>query len=321
MQNLENTPPGAKPIAVLGRGQIGRAVVARLAADGQPVRWLSRGRPETLPAGVEHHSLDVRDEQAVKRALVGTQAVIAAINPSVYDAEVWARELPPMHDGLIAGALGAGVRLVLLDALYLHGTTHGPLAPHTPRTPETAKGAIRLALAERLEAAQRDRGLRAVVLRAPDFWGPGLSSALLTDEGIAALRRGGRMLLLGDPDAPHAFAHRDDVVDALITLAHAEDGVEGEVFHAPSLHVAPRVLVETLARALGVPARIFVAPRWFLRLGGLFSPSVRGLVEMLPQWEAPYLVDDSAYTSRFGRSATSLEAGVAALASAAHASP
>jgi nucleoside-diphosphate-sugar epimerase len=137
-----------------------------------------------------------------------------------------------------------------------------------------------------------------------------LSAALLTEAGLEDLKRGKRPFLLGDPDQPHAFSHRDDVVEALINLALASDDVEGRVFHAPVMHVTPRQLVNAFARAYGVTPKPFVAPRWLLRLLGLFSRTTRGMVEMLPQWQAPYLVDDSAYCGRFGARATTLDEGL-----------
>lgn len=124
-----------------------------------------------------------------------------------------------------------------------------------------------------------------------------------------------RPLLIGDPDQPHAFSQRDDVVSALVNLALAEPDVEGRVYHAPVLHVAPRKLVSALSRALGVPVRPLVTPAWLLRLLGLFSKPTAGLVEMLPQWQRPCLVDDRAYCERFSARALSLDEGIAQLAS------
>ena len=34
------------------------------------------------------------------------------------------------------------------------------------------------------------------------------------------------------------------------------------------------------------------------------------MIEMLPQWEQPYLVDDASYTSRFGVRAIQLHEGI-----------
>ncbi|HEX6240607.1 MAG TPA: NAD-dependent epimerase/dehydratase family protein [Polyangiales bacterium] len=300
-------------IVVVGAGQIGTPVVERLAREGHRVTWLSRSAPRHIPEGARHVSLDVTDPVALAQAAQGARAVIAAVNPSVYDARVWSETLPKLHAGLIAGVARIGARLVLLDALYLYAIDQGPLSPETPQIPATIKGKIRKQASDLVREAQQRGELRATVLRASDFWGPGLSAALLTEAGLAQLKANKRPFLLGDPNQPHAFSHRDDVVDALINLAFADDDVEGRVFHAPVIHVAPRQLVGAVAKALEVSARPFVAPRWLLRLVGLFSPTTGGMVEMLPQWQMPYLVDDSAYRQRFGRRAISLEQGVAAL--------
>jgi len=303
-------------IAVIGAGQIGTPVVERLVERGIRVTWISRTRPRTVPAGVEHKSVDATDAHALARAIAGSQAMIAAVNPATYDAKVWRETLPPLQRGLIEAAAKAEVRLVVLDALYLYALDRGPLSPETPALPATKKGQVRKQIADMLTEAQASRGVRATVLRASDFWGPDLSAALLTRDGIAGLKRGKRPFLLGDPDQPHAFSHRDDVVSALVSLALAEADVEGRVFHAPVLHIAPRTLVSTLARALGVRVEPLVTPGWLLRLLGLFSKQMAGLVEMLPQWQAPYLVDDRDYCDRFGVRAVSLDEGIAQLARA-----
>lgn len=302
---------GTGSVVVVGAGQIGRPLVARLVAAGADVRWVSRTRPAFVPHGAQHHALDACDAEALAQVAQGARAIIAAVNPAVYDAALWARALPPLIHGLVGAALRADVRLVLLDALYLYSLAHGPLSPATPRAPLTEKGRIRLALYERVAAARAAEGLRAVVLRASDFWGPGLTGALLPEAGLHALARGKAPTLLGDPDAQHAFSYRDDVVDALVRLAYAERDVEGADLHAPVIHVAPRALVLAHAAALGVRVSPGAAPRWVVRAAGLFSPMMRGLVEMLPQWEAPYLVDDTSYTARFGVHATELADGVA----------
>jgi nucleoside-diphosphate-sugar epimerase len=175
-------------------------------------------------------------------------------------------------------------------------------------------------IAELYSEAQRSGHLRAVIFRASDFWGPELTGALLTRDALAGLKRGKRPILIGNPDAPHAFTHRDDVVRGLIKLAFAGDDVEGRVLHAPVIHVTQRELVQGYARALRVKVRPMVAPRWLVRLLGLFSKSTRGMVEMLPQWERPYLVDDSSYTKRFGVRAIALDEGVSSMVRPAQAS-
>ncbi|MFM2420779.1 MAG: hypothetical protein RL385_5502, partial [Pseudomonadota bacterium] len=107
-------------IVVIGRGQIGTPLVSALLAQGHAVTWLSRSAPSAVPVGVTHHALDACDPVAVEVAARGARAVIAAVNPAVYDAAVWARELPPLFRGIALGTRRAGARLVMLDALYAY---------------------------------------------------------------------------------------------------------------------------------------------------------------------------------------------------------
>lgn len=284
----------SKHIAVVGAGQIGGALVRRLLEQGHAVRWLSRSMPKAVPSGAEFTVVDVRDGDALAAALGTAEVMIVAINPSVYDAKVWAESLPPMHRGLIAAAQKSGIRVVILDALYQYALDRGPLAPNTPQLPATKKGQVRKALVELWDQS----GVRPTRLCASDFWGPGLSRSLLTDSALDGLKDGKSVFVVGNPDAPHAFSHVDDVVDGLINLAVTHD-VAGLTFHAPVVHLTPRQLVALAAGSVGISGKVRRTPAWLLSIIGVFDKNVAGLVEMLPQWTKPYLVDDTAYRLRF----------------------
>jgi len=297
-------------IVVAGAGQIGTPVVERLVAEGHEVVWVSRSKPGRIPAGARHVALDAQRGEEVAKVATGARAIIAAVNPPIYDAAVWKETLVPLNAGLIDAARRSGARLVLLDSLYMYALDHGPLRPTTPQEPVSEKGKIRKALADILVAAQRE-GVRAVSLRASDFLGQDLDRSLLSPSAIDRIKRGKSPLLIGDPDVLHAFSMRDDVVDGLVRLAFAEDDVEGQVFHAPVVHETTRNLVEREAQKHGAHVKAWALPAWLLHVAGLFDRNTRGLVEMLPQWTAPYLVDDSSYRERFPAPARSEMAGSA----------
>lgn len=285
-------------LVVVGAGQIGTPVVERLAREGHEVIWVSRSKPSRIQSGATHVTLDAQRGAELAKLATGARAITAAVNPPIYDATVWKAQLMPLTAGLIGGARLSGSRLVLLDGHYMYALDRGPLSPTTPQAPGTEKGKIRKAIADMITAAQH-QGVRAVSLRALDFLGPNLARSLLSPSAIDRIKRGKSPIVVGDPDAPHAFSMRDDVVDALIQLAFAESDVEGQVFHAPVVHETTRNLVEREARAQGTTVKLRVMPSWFVRIAGLFDRNMRGLVEMLPQWSAPYLVDDSSYRKRF----------------------
>jgi nucleoside-diphosphate-sugar epimerase len=307
----------ADSFLVIGAGQIGTPLAARLAALGHAVKMGSRKRPALVPAGVTHVTLDAADGAAVALAAAGARAVILAINPPLYDADAWARSLPPALAGAIEGAGNAGARLVVLENLYLYTLNDGPLSPSTRQVPGSKKGAVRKQLADTLVAAHAAGKVKAVSLRPSDFWGPDLTGAIIAKDVIDKIRAGKRPDAIGDVNAPHAFSHRDDVITALINLATASDDVLGQTWHAPVLHVSQAELLGAIAKAFGRDVKPRSAPKLLFVIGAWFSPLFKGLLEMLPQWEQPYRVDDSAYCKRFGVKAVTLEDGVRQLVSSA----
>ncbi len=100
-----------------GTGYLGKVVVERLVGVGERVRVLSR-REAASRDGVEIATGDVRDPDAVARAMVGVRVVVSAVHGFVEDP----RGID--HDGnanLVAAARAAGVEHFVL--LSVHGAS------------------------------------------------------------------------------------------------------------------------------------------------------------------------------------------------------
>lgn len=308
---------GAALHVVFGAGQVGAGLARELQAQGFRVR-VARRSARGVPEGVELAVGDARDPVFATRAAEGASVVYHCMNPSAYTGDAWEAELPAQGEALIAASRAAGARLVVLDNLYGYGEVQGALREDTPLRAIGRKGRVRVRWAERLTRAGQEEGLRYVVGRAGDFFGPGTTDqALLSEQVVAGLVSGKRPWLIGDPAAPHAFSWVPDVVRGLASLGTAEADVEGRVFHLPVVEVAPGALVERLSQALGVTTRHRHAGRTLLRLLSPFVPFFGEVLETLYQWERPFLVDDQAFLTRFARQRTSVEEAVAVLAARA----
>jgi nucleoside-diphosphate-sugar epimerase len=238
------------------------------------------------------------------------------MNPP-YDVKVWARELPRIADALIAGAGRAGVRLVVLDNLYLLGKPNGRrLDEDSPVTPASRKGEIRARIAERFAAAHGRGDVRVVTGRASDFYGPGGVGTHFGDVfWPKALKEGVGPLLL-NPDTPHTYHYTHDVAAGLAALGTAPDDVTGRWWMLPCAPAeTSRAMVERFSAALGRPIRIQRMPRPLVGLAGLIVPIVREIAEMMYQWDEPFVADDRRFRERFGAAAqvTPLEAGAPAM--------
>jgi nucleoside-diphosphate-sugar epimerase len=61
---------------------------------------------------------------------------------------------------------------------------------------------------------------------------------------------------------------------------------------------------------VGKPARIQVAPKIVLRVMGIFNPGMREMIEMLYEFEEPFVVDHSKFEAAFGVHATPLKEAI-----------
>ena len=96
-------------------------------------------------------------------------------------------------------------------------------------------------------------------------------------------------------------------VGVLVTLGEDSRAL-GQVWHLPNAEtLTTRQFIQRIARHAGMPVRVERTPRLVLSVVGLFNPTVRELVEMLYEFEEPFVVDDSKYVRTFGPGATPLD--------------
>ncbi len=201
---------GAPTVLVAGgTGTLGRLVVGRLAARGLRVRVLTRDPARARPlegAGVEVATGDVRDAEAVARAMAGVRTVVSAMHGFVGpdaggpEAVDWRGNL-----NLIRAASAAGAEhLVLLSA--------------QGASPDHPMELYRMKL--RAEEALRASGLAWTILRASAFmetW------AMLVGE---PLLRTGKTTLFGRGRNPLNFVSAHDVA-AFVELAVTDPAMRG----------------------------------------------------------------------------------------------
>jgi nucleoside-diphosphate-sugar epimerase len=178
-----------------------------------------------------------------------------------------------------------------------------------PDRPVGAKARVRAAAAGLLRAAHRDGALPMAIVRAPDFFGPHVEQSALGRRQFAAAVAGRPVPILGDPDQPHAFCYLDDLAAAMVTVAERPDAW-GETWHAPC--PPPVTQAKALATIAGRRVAVRRASRPMLTLGGLVSPALRELKEIVYQFDRPFEVDCRRIADRLGLVATPFETAITA---------
>ncbi len=297
------TPPktrdmGAAPLSVVfgAGGPVGNTLVSRLAARGERVRAVNRSGRAAVPAGVERVRADATDPGRAREACRGAAVVYHTACPPYPQ---WRHGLAPIMAGIIDAAAHAGAELVYADNLYAYGPVDGPLTEDLPLAAEGPKGLARAEASRMLIEAHHRGDVRATIGRSSDFYGPGVTLSAVGAQVFGRALAGKPAQLIGDVDTLHTYTYVEDFADGLLTLA-GEPQALGRAWHIPSAEpVTTRQLVTWVFEQLDREPRISVAPRWLLRLLGLFRPMMRELQETAYQFERPFVMDTSRFEERF----------------------
>lgn len=289
---------------ILGTGQLGLAIMDELVAAGLPVKLVNRsGRVnEPLPAGVILETADATHPDEVAQVTAGAEVVFFCMQPAYHQ---WPEKFPPLAASIIDGVARNGARLVFGDNLYMYGPTNGqPIHEDLPYAAETRKGKARAQVANLLLAAH-DAGKIAVTIgRASDFYGPRVTDSMAGAMLFEAALQGKTVNLTGNLNLPHTITYIRDFARALVTLSEHEVAY-GRTWHIPSAETVTQAQFIKLVEAeIGRPIRVRTAGKWILRLIGLFNPAAGEVVEMLYEFNEPFVVDHSQYAAVFGAAVT-----------------
>ncbi|MEH6375398.1 NAD-dependent epimerase/dehydratase family protein [Streptomyces sp. KLMMK] len=295
---------------VVGFGPAGAATARLLAERGHAVRVVTKSGRSPEP-GIEHVALDAADGGRLAEAARGASAIFSCAAPPYHR---WASDWPPLASSLCAAAEATGAVLVMLGNLYGYGPVAGPLTEQLPLAATGPKGKARAAVWEQARKLHEQGRIKAVEVRASDFFGPGVTDGgHLAARVVPGLLRGKPVSVLGDPDAPHSWTYLPDVARALAEVA-GEERAWGRAWHAPTEPpLSTREMTTRLAAEAGSgPAAVRRLSPAVLGVASLFSPLLRELKEIRYQFDRPFVTDSSAYEAAFTVRATPVEEQVKA---------
>lgn len=295
---------------VLGTGAIGRAVADELIRRGESVRMINRsGQLQEAPPGAEIVAADLYDPLEVKRVAGEAKVVYQSAQPQYHE---WPSKFPPLQKSIVDGLAGTGAKLVIAENLYMYGDTDGRvLTEDLPFKAHTRKGAVRAALSEAALAAHREGKLRVTLGRGSDYFGPWGTDSSMGSAVFHRLVQGKTAQVAGSATQPHTHTYIGDFGKALVILGERAEA-DGQAWHVPN--DAPRTtqgeLIQMAANEAGVAAKVQTAGRLMLSLLGWFIPDLKESVEMLYEFEKPFVVDSSKFERAFGMKATPLAQAV-----------
>jgi nucleoside-diphosphate-sugar epimerase len=153
--------------------------------------------------------------------------------------------------------------------------------------------------------------LQALIVRAADFYGPGATLSLTHATVFERLKAQKTPQWVGDPQKLHTFTYTPDAGQSVAVLGNTPTAF-GQTWHALTSPepITGEGFVRMACDLAGRPYKLQVAPRWMLRLMGLFVSVLRENMEMLYQFEHDYRFDSSKIAQTFDLTATSYSKGI-----------
>ena len=216
---------------VLGSGGfVGRHLTARLAADGWEVVGTVR------PGSTGGVPVDLADAAALTEVVRDADPDVAfhlaaARRRGTTDERADTATVNTLSGLHLVEALGQRCRAVVrLGSSTEYAAVDGPMDEHAPLRPRGFFGATKAAGSLLLAAAAAERGLRSAVLRAFQVYGPHDHPTRFVPAVLRAAREGS-VLPLTAAGQRRDWVHVDDVVDACVRAASADDLPHAELLN------------------------------------------------------------------------------------------
>ncbi len=295
---------------ILGaNGVIAHELSRALATSSPAIRQVSRN-PQKVNPEDETVVTNLLDAQATTKAVSGSEVVYLVVGLK-YDTSIWQEQWPKVMRNVINACKHHDARLVFFDNVYSYGRVDGLMTEDTPFNPISKKGEVRAKVATMLLDEMRNGNLQAMIARAADFYGPNAVNSFSHATVFARLKAGKTPQWIGNPNAIHTFTYTPDTGRALVALGRSPEAY-GQTWHLPTTKelLTGADFARLACELAGQPDKLQVAPRWMLRLMGIFVPMLRENDEMMYQFEYDYRFDSSKIESEFGLQATPYRQGI-----------
>ncbi len=296
---------------ILGAGgAIGSDLAKELTAYTNQIRLVSRN-PVKINEGDQLVSADLTNRTQVFEAVKGSEIVYITVG-FPYKAIVWDQVWPAFMRNVIDACKENKAKLVFFDNVYLYDPEQIPhMTEETPVNPSSKKGKIRAHIARMLMDEVEQGKIKALIARAADFYGPGISNSVIQEAVYKNLKAGKRANWFCTLDKVHSCTFTPDAAKATAILGN-DDKAYGQAWHLPTAGdpLTGKEWIEAFAKEMNVQPKSMVAGKFMIRIMGLFNSIMKEFVEMLYQYDRDYVFDSSKFERAYQFKPTPYKDGI-----------
>lgn len=296
---------------ILGsNGQIGHELAKELYENyTKEIRLVSR-KPQKIHDSDELVSADLLDFNETNNAISGSDIVYFTVGLPM-DSEMWMKQFSKILDNVIEACKIHQSKLVFFDNTYMYPKTSAIQYENTIFSPNGKKSLVRAQLADKIIKEMEANELKAVVCRAPEFYGPEKTQSI-TNTMIFQNIKAKRKLKIPISDSTlRTLIWTPDASRAMALIGNTDDAY-GQTWHLPCdrsltykemINIADKIENEKLSYS--------IIKLWKFKIGSLFNKNAKELLELLPRYEVDNLFNSDKFKKRFPSfPVTSFESGI-----------
>jgi nucleoside-diphosphate-sugar epimerase len=295
---------------ILGSGgAIGKDLAKELNTISGKIRLASRS-PQKINIDDELIVCDLTKPDDVNNAVKGCEVAYLTVGLS-YRLKTWQQQWPVVMKNTISACKLHHVKLVFFDNIYMYNPNKlNPMTEDTEVSPVSKKGKVRAKIAQMILDEIKSGNLKAMIVRAADFYGPGIKNSVLNEAVFNNLKAGKKANWFCSVNYLHNFTYTPDAAKATALLGNTASAF-GQIWHLPTAApVTGKEWIAKIAKEIGVKPKTQVAPRLIIQIMGLFNPVMKEFVEMLYQYDRDYNFDSSKFENTFSMKPTPIDEGI-----------
>jgi len=297
---------------ILGSGgAIGCELAKSLKAYNTEIRLVSRN-PAKVNESDQLFKADLTKAEEVNAAVEGSTVVYLTAGFK-YRLKTWKETWPLVMRNVLDACKHHNAKLVFFDNIYMYDKNYlNPMTEETPNNPPSKKGMIRKEIADMLFQEVNEGKLKALIARSADFYGPSIeTNSVLTETVFNPLYQGKKANWFDSLKYKHSYTYTPDAGKATALLGNTDEAY-GQVWHLPTASnpFTGREWIDAIEQAMGKEAKVQLAPKWLLRILGLFDPLMKELVEMFYQYDRDYVFNSDKFEAKFHQKATPYLEGI-----------
>ena len=296
---------------ILGAGGgAGTEITRELSNYTKEIRVVSRN-PKKVNDIDQLFKADLTDPKQLDEAVKGSDVVYVTI-AFQYNIKVWRELWPKFMKNLIEACSKHKTKIVFVDNVYMYDPKYlSEMTEETPINPVAEKGKVRAEVARMLMDAVEKNKVEAIIARAPDFYGPGVTGSMLYQSVYLNLLKNKNPQWLGRLEVIHSFIYSKDIGKSVALLGNTRDAYN-QVWHLPTTDqkLRNRQWIELMMKAMNKQKNIQTMPDWMISISGIFVPILKELQDVGYQFKQNYFFNSSKFNKRFNFTPTTPDRGV-----------